>query len=53
MILAEIPPIPLPPGTINPAEVAIIVAALQEGIATVQAYIDALIPPCPKVSDLG
>ena len=51
MIAAQLPPIPLPPTTLNPAEVAIVVAALQEGIATVQAYIDGLIPPCPKVSE--
>jgi len=52
MILAQLPPIPLPPTTLNPAEVAIVVAAFQEAIATVQLYVDGLIPPCPKVSEL-
>lgn len=50
MILAQLPPIPLPPLTLNPAEVAIIVAAMQEALATVQLYIDGLIPPCPKIT---
>lgn len=52
MITSQLPPIPLPPGTINPAEVQILVAAVQNALATVQTYIDGLIPPCPKVSEL-
>lgn len=52
MIAAELPPIPLPPDTINIAEVQTIVAAMQEAMATVQQYIDGLIPPCPKVSEI-
>lgn len=52
MIAAQLPPIPLPPGTINPAVVATVVAAMQNALATVQTYIDGLIPPCPKVSEL-
>jgi hypothetical protein len=50
MIAAQLPPIPLPPGTLNPAEVQIVVAAVQEALATVQLYIDGLIPPCPKIT---
>jgi hypothetical protein len=52
MIAAQLPPIPLPPSTINPATVQTVIAAMQNALATVQAYIDGLIPPCPKVSEI-
>lgn len=38
------PPIPLPPGTVNPATAALITSNL----AAVQAYLDALPLKCPR-----
>jgi hypothetical protein len=48
MILDALPPFPFPPGTINPAVVAVVVTTMQEGLTAVQVYLDGLIPECPK-----
>lgn len=49
LILAHAPPIPLPPGTINPAAAQAIVAIIEEGIDAVMTYIDAIPLECPRV----
>lgn len=54
MILEHLPPIPLPPGTLNlPGAAQTIITALRAGIDAVQAAIDQAIPDCPNNEDLG
>lgn len=53
MIAAQIPPVQLPPGTLGPGAAQVVIAAVQEALATVQTYIDGLAPPCPKVSEIS
>jgi len=48
MIAEHVPPIPLPPGTINPATAQEIAAAIQLAVDTIDSYLDQLQPECPR-----
>lgn len=47
--LVTLPPVPpLPPFPPVPAKLIAAIATLHNALDTVQAYIDGLVPPCPK-----